>query len=125
MPLPRLPIATLLLLAAPLAAADRTATVAPKRPAVLKGVAEPGREEAWTVVVEAGRKARVRLLRGRHDVVFDVFDPDGLAANEGVDEADPFPVRPGRYRVTVSNVTGLAGKAKARRAAYEIRFEVD
>ncbi len=105
-------------------APDLRATAAPRVPAVLKGTVAPRQEAAWTVTITAGKEARLRVIQGGREVRVDVLDPQGLAANEGVSDGDPFPVAPGAYRVLIANTTALGPKAAGRPATYEVRLEV-
>jgi len=114
----------LLLFGGPLPGPGPSATAAPKAPAVLKGTVAPKQEVAWTVTVTAGKEARLHVVKGGREVNVDVLDPQGLAANEGVADGDPFPVVRGAYRVLIANTTALGAKAAGRPVAYEVRIEI-
>jgi hypothetical protein len=122
--IPKLIAVALLGASSLLLAAERTSPATPKDPASLKGSLAAGKEESWTVVFKGGKEARLLLLKGKRGVVVDIYDPQNLAANEGVSEADWFPVGPGPYKVTVTNVTKLGGKSAGQDVAYEVRIEV-
>ena len=124
---PFLPIALLCcavaLWSAPPKVVEKQATLTAPGSTSLQGVSEPGTEVNWSFEVKAGKQGRVRLVKGRGEVSCDLYDGEGLAANEGVAEEDWFPVA-GRYKLTVSNVTGLGKGKNARSAAYEIVIEI-
>lgn len=105
-------------------AADRTSSVSAKEPAILQGILAAGQEESWTVNIKAGKEARLLTQKGRREVVADIYDSQNIAANEGVDEADWFPVAPGPYKVTLTNITGIKVKSGGKSAVYEFKFEV-
>lgn len=107
-----------------LAGADRTSAVALKKPAVLQGTLAAGKEETWMVTLKDGKEARLSIQKGRGEVGVDIYDPQNLTANEGVAEQDWFPVAPGRYKITVTNVTGLGKKSGGQSVGYALKFEV-
>ena len=114
----------LLLAATMVSAADREATLSPKAPARLQGTVAAGDKETWILTITGGKQARISLVKGRREVIADLEDPQGITPNEGVDEQEWFPVEPGRYKVTVTNVTALEKKANGHSATYEVKVEV-
>ena len=90
----------------------------------VRGTVAPGTEDAWSFRIGRGKDARVRIVAGAKQVVCDLYDGQSLAANEGVDEEDWFPVSPGPYRLVVNNVTGLGTKGGGRAVSYVIEVEV-
>ncbi|HEY4745388.1 MAG TPA: hypothetical protein VIH45_12060 [Desulfuromonadaceae bacterium] len=103
---------------------EKHITLTPTGPTIIRGVIAPSEEDARTFTVSRGKEARITILKGRRKVVYDVYDGQNIAANEGVAEGDWFPVSAGSYRITVNNVTGLEKKSAARPAPYEIRIEI-
>ena len=95
-----------------------------KGTASIQGNIAPDTEESWSFTIKQGKQLRIKLLKGQHMVVYDVYDSSNMTANEGVDEEDWFPVSAGRYKITVNNISGLRDKSKTKEVTYEFQIEL-
>ena len=116
--------AAFLCLGISLAVADQSVTVSPKAPLFVKGDLAAKQEESWKVMINGGKEVRVSVAKGKRGVVVDIYDAQGITANEGVAEADWFPVATGQYKITVTNITALGSKSGGQNVVYEVKIEV-
>ena len=98
-------------------------TLSPSGAQVLKGTLAPGKDMDWRLALKGGKEARFTITRGMQGLSVDVYDPQGIAANEGVSDGDWFPVADGEYKVTITNTTALSNKTPGKEVAYEVLFE--
>jgi hypothetical protein len=104
--------------------ADPAVTASSNESNSFKGNLAPGKEDSWTVVIKSGKEARLQVVKGQREISVDIYDSQNLAANEGVSEADWFPVEPGQYKISLTNVSNLGNKSRGHDVAYEINLEI-